>query len=87
MPQDRLTPEQRADYLEHEGHYCPFCQSEELDTGEMNSDSNYLTLSISCNDCHGEWQDYYQLTDVLNGDGSHVSKEIYVPGIAVDRPE
>jgi|ERR1039458_7146311 hypothetical protein len=61
---EKLTNEQKKQYLANEGVVCPFCQSDDVVSGSVETDSGYATQDITCNVCDEEWTDVYTLTGV-----------------------
>ena len=60
-----MTPEQKKNYLDGNGHYCPYCGSDMISTGPTEDiDDHILSKPIKCNLCHREWLDIFKLVDV-----------------------
>ena len=58
-----LTKEQKKKYLKNSGK-CPFCQSNNIEGGEVEIDGKLVWQVIDCLDCKKSWVDYYKLFDV-----------------------
>jgi Zn ribbon nucleic-acid-binding protein len=57
----RLSKAQRKRYLARQGLYCPYCDSQELDTlGKPEVDA----IEVMCTACRETWWDIYTLTDI-----------------------
>lgn len=59
----KLTKKQREEYIAHP-NYCPYCESEEVSSGNFESDDNYGWRDAHCEDCNKNWQDLYTLTGI-----------------------
>ena len=60
-----ITPEQKQKYFETGGGQCPFCRSKEIEgTGDMETDSDWMTNRIECLTCGKTWDDIYTLSDI-----------------------
>ena len=58
-----ITEEQRKYYLEHSGLRCPFCHSDNIESGPLECDQDPYS-DIKCNACGKEWTDLYKLVDI-----------------------
>jgi transposase-like protein len=65
-----LTPEKRADYIHHEYNHCPYCHSDNLDSGNRNGDGNTMAVAIHCDSCGRDWTDIYTLTGITEEEQS-----------------
>jgi hypothetical protein len=54
----------RSLYLQGGGNHCPFCESEQIEGGFIETDSGTSWQPVKCNDCKKEWKDIYKLVDV-----------------------
>jgi len=51
-------------YLESGGNICPYCGSDDLNTGNVQTDSGIAWQDVECDGCGSEWRDLYTLTGV-----------------------
>ena len=58
-----LTPTQIAKYLKNPNH-CPNCDSENIEGGFFESDSNEAWQIVDCLDCGFQWNDIYVLDNI-----------------------
>ena len=58
-----LTEEQKKEYLEN-SVLCPFCKSDDIETGQRDFGNNQIWQNVWCHDCGKRWQDIYTLTNV-----------------------
>ena len=58
----RADPMSDAEYLEHKGTQCPYCEGTMLQGGPVNIDAGTASQEIFCNDCGSAWADTYTLT-------------------------
>ena len=60
-----LTEEQKKEYLAAKGGKCLLCKSTDIEgTGTGNTDDDWHSESVRCNNCGAEWDDIYTLSDV-----------------------
>lgn len=61
-----MDAEQRQAYIESEGVRCPYCGSEDIAGGIIQSAKFYdgYEIVVRCNNCGKAWKDIYTLTDV-----------------------
>jgi transposase-like protein len=59
-------------YIQTGGNFCPFCESANIEGCGRDSDDGYTTQLIVCNDCHAQWQDFYELTAILDISGDRI---------------
>ena len=52
-------------YLSGGGVTCPYCGSENLSTGPIDTQDDGKHQYVWCDDCQQEWQDIYTLADVI----------------------
>ncbi len=52
------------EYINCGGVFCPFCQSNELSTHNVEFNEGVATQDVSCNDCQKHWTDTYTLLSV-----------------------
>ena len=50
------------EYIERGGNNCPKCESDDIEGGIVQVDSNTAYQDVSCNECETEWRDFYTLT-------------------------
>jgi hypothetical protein len=53
----------RSAYLKHP-HHCPYCETEQIEGGNLNTGDCHVWQEIKCLKCGKEWIDVYSLTDV-----------------------
>jgi hypothetical protein len=51
-------------YLESCGNICPYCGGDDLNTGNIQTDSGSAWQDVDCENCGSEWRDLYTLTEV-----------------------
>ena len=54
----------RRKYLEAGGVRCPFCDSEDIEGGFVETDVGGASQRVHCLVCGARWQDSYMLVDV-----------------------
>jgi len=60
-----LTEEQKKSYIKNDYGRCPVCKSDDIEgRGSYESDGNWISHEIICNNCDFAWQDIYELTDI-----------------------
>ena len=60
-----LSKKVKANYLTHKGAYCPYCDTSDIQGGPVEIDSGYCWQEVACNQCGREWQDVYQLVEIV----------------------
>jgi transposase-like protein len=56
------TPMTDAEYLNHHGLNCPFCESHEIEAPDgVEIEAGTATQNMGCRDCGREWTDFYKL--------------------------
>lgn len=60
----RMTEEQKKFWMTNTDSRCPFCHSEDTDSGKMQVDGPTAWMNWSCNECYEEWTEYFALVDV-----------------------
>ena len=58
----RITKEQEAYYLKHDGLRCPFCKSGDITCYEW--DGGTYSCLVKCSKCGREWRDCYKLVGI-----------------------
>ena len=58
-----MYEKEREKYLKNP-NICPFCESNDLDCGRMEADSEIARQNVICNNCLAEWTDEYSLRGV-----------------------
>jgi hypothetical protein len=51
----------QQEYLSYKGVRCPFCESINLDAGDVETDAGGASQPVTCKDCGEEWVDQYKL--------------------------
>jgi len=51
-------------YIEQGGVRCPFCGSDDLHTGRLQTDAGIAWQRVECCSCEARWKDQYNLTDI-----------------------
>ena len=61
-----ITDEQRKAYLAADGDRCPFCGSDDIQTGSSDQGGHYFYQGVVCLNpkCKRGWTDTYSLSDV-----------------------
>lgn len=54
----------RIKYLKDKGMLCPYCDSNDLTTGNSDFSHNAVTQDVKCLACNKSWTDTYILYDV-----------------------
>lgn len=60
-----ITAEQQAGYLQAP-NTCPFCQSENISAGHMESGDTEAWRDVNCGACHMTWTEIFDLTRIDN---------------------
>jgi len=63
IPQ-KLTKAQKNKYIMSGGNECPLCGSDDIEGGFVEIDNGGAWQPVSCNQCHAEWSDVYNMVDV-----------------------
>ena len=50
-----------AKYLRSGASYCPFCESHDISSGEIDCDGLIASAKVTCDSCKSEWIDEYKL--------------------------
>lgn len=53
-----------AEYLKNGGVKCPYCQSKNISSGNIDWDEP-LTIKVSCDNCEKTWRDVYRLVGMI----------------------
>lgn len=61
-----MTSKQKKTYIENNGTKCPFCNSNSIEGGFVESGSGQASQPMECKDCGTSWTDVYTLTNVVN---------------------
>jgi hypothetical protein len=61
-----MDQDARQSYLESEGTHCPFCDSENIESGEVHLEGDYFVALVECQESHcgKKWKDIYGLIEV-----------------------
>jgi transposase-like protein len=59
-----ISNEARQSYLESDGCHCPYCNSDNIDSGLVHLGRDRYETTVSCNDCDKSWKDIYDIVDV-----------------------
>lgn len=52
-----------GEYVKRSGAHCPNCESANIEAdGDINSDGDWMSSQIHCNDCGADWEDVYTLS-------------------------
>lgn len=60
-----FTENQKKAYIKHNGTVCPECYGTELEGQEIVIDNGKAFQDVHCMDCHAEWTDEYQLSNLI----------------------
>lgn len=58
-----MTKKEKQKYLKDYNH-CPYCGSDNIHTGTMETDSGCAWAEVECLNCLKRWQDVYKLVDI-----------------------
>jgi hypothetical protein len=53
-------------YLNQGGNICPACQSDQTESGPIETDGAVVTQEVTCNNCGASWKDFYKLTGYID---------------------
>lgn len=56
-----MTDEQKKEYVENDGCYCPYCSSSNITTTDLLENNRQPVI---CYNCKSEWTDVYALVGV-----------------------
>jgi len=59
-----LTPELKKWYIEHNGKYCPYCNSEDLSVDFFETDESSCWRPVECKTCGRKWDEIYLLVSI-----------------------
>lgn len=59
-----MTDEQKQNYLDCGGVFCPFCQSHDIEGQSIDVEEGLATQEMHCNECEEDWTDVYKLSSV-----------------------
>lgn len=59
-----MTEEQKKEYLDNGGEYCPFCKRYTIQKVGEDFSKDTITMEMKCNACKETWTDTFTLTDV-----------------------
>ena len=61
-----ISNDAKQSYLESEGCHCPYCNSQNIDSGlvHLAKYGSWFEADVSCNDCGKSWRDIYDLSNV-----------------------
>lgn len=60
-----LTKAQRTAYLRKKGAACPYCESNQIEGGDLDFEADKIAQECRCLDCDQRWVDLYKLVDVI----------------------
>ena len=66
MPTKQLTKKQERAYLKARGGMCPCCKSGNITVLSHDSDDDWYTQNVMCQDCLAEWTELYGLKGILD---------------------
>ncbi len=68
-----LTPQMVRSYIQCEGERCPYCGSDELESGPLEADGGSAWAPVECGRCGQEWRDVFFLgaIDTVNDLGAY----------------
>ena len=64
----KLTAKRKADYLATGGNRCPYCHSERIESGPVETSHLGYSAIVDCHECGRVWTDIYSVTDVAEID-------------------
>ena len=59
-----LTAKEKKAYVKSKGTKCPYCESKDLFSDNVNCDGAVGWADIQCDKCHRQWVDKWELTGV-----------------------
>lgn len=60
-----LTIKDKARYIGNGGTQCPFCGSEHMNAGHLESDGDRSAYQpVTCDECGSSWDDVYELVGI-----------------------
>lgn len=61
-----ISPEKVRQYLRTGGNHCPFCGSDQIDSGPIGVSDEYNEgcAIVECLDCKKQWKDIYKLVTI-----------------------
>ena len=61
-----IDSDAKESYLESGGYHCPFCDSQNIDSGPIHSDGENFVADVKCLEkhCGKTWRDIYRISDV-----------------------
>jgi ribosomal protein S27E len=61
-----MNMSKEREYVESKGVRCPYCKSEDIEGGFVETNAGTAQQNIRCNNCGEEWTDSYTLNGVEN---------------------
>ena len=58
-----ISDEAKAKYLKGGGNHCPYCGSDEIDSGNVRYEDELWAI-VRCDKCGKLWRDFYKLARV-----------------------
>lgn len=55
----------KEQYIREGGVRCPYCASEDIEGTSFESDLDFSSQKITCNNCGKRWEDIYTLIDII----------------------
>lgn len=59
-----ITKEQTEKYIGTHGVRCPYCRSDNIESGSLDADGVEASALVKCFDCKRQWWDIWTLTSV-----------------------
>ena len=59
-----FTPEQKEEYINKQGNFCPYCGSDDIEAEPLEPGGDEAWAVVTCDVCGKEWRDIYHLTDI-----------------------
>ena len=59
-----FTEEQKRNYIRNAGQRCPFCDSDNLDHGQIGVEMGEAWQHVRCIACEKIWTEYYDLANI-----------------------
>lgn len=60
-----IKEEERKQYVNEGGGYCPYCKSHQYEGGSLDFECGNIYQTMLCNECGESWVDCYTLSNVL----------------------
>ena len=62
-----LTADQKRKYLQQRFGHCPYCDSDNIEGGQVDVEGNRAFQAVRCLACDRHWEDEYVLSGIVEG--------------------